>query len=360
MTNASTVEQERAELIAMVRDSVAAFVPPGADLRRIRQLRFGTPGFDAATWRQMCALGWAGLRVPEAAGGSGLGLREFCAVAEGLGVGLVPEPLIACAMAAELLDGDALAALLGGARVIVPAWQEKPHSLELAGATRLQAGRVSGRKVFVPMAGGADAFLVTTASGLALVERAAPGLTLELATTQDGGQFGTLTLDKVPAQPVAAGLDAAAAALDHAALASAAYLLGVTERAFAITLDYLKVRKQFGKVIGSFQALQHRAVDLRIQIALLRASVESAAATLDAQPGAALRQAVVSRAKARAAEAALLVSRQAVQLHGAMGYTDEYDVGLYLRKAMTLASLYGSADVHRARYAQVAAGLDAA
>jgi alkylation response protein AidB-like acyl-CoA dehydrogenase len=128
----------------------------------------------------------------------------------------------------------------------------------------------------------------------------------------------------------------------------------VAEQAFAMTLDYLRTRKQFGQPIGSFQALQHRAVDLRLQLALTRASIDAAAASLDGDAGPAQRQLAVSRAKARAADASLLVTRQAIQLHGAIGYTDEYDVGLYLRKAMTLANLYGSASQHRARYARLA------
>jgi alkylation response protein AidB-like acyl-CoA dehydrogenase len=200
------------------------------------------------------------------------------------------------------------------------------------------------------MAAGADAFLVATADGLALVARDAPGVTLSTETTQDGGNFGTLTLQDAPGMPVAGDL---APALEEAALATAAYLLGVMDRAFAITLDYLKTRQQFGRPIGAFQALQHRAADLRIQIALTRASVEAAAATLDGAPPA-LRQAAVSRAKARAAEAAMLVTRQCIQLHGGIGYTDEYDIGLFLRKAMVHANLHGSASLHRARFAAVA------
>jgi alkylation response protein AidB-like acyl-CoA dehydrogenase len=120
-----------------------------------------------------------------------------------------------------------------------------------------------------------------------------------------------------------------------------------------MTLDYLKTRQQFGKLIGSFQALQHRAVDLQIQVALTRASVEAAAVTLDGGAPPALRQAVVSRAKARASEAAMLVTKQCIQLHGGIGYTDAYDVGLFLRKAMVLGSLYGPAALHRARFAAV-------
>ena len=126
------------------------------------------------------------------------------------------------------------------------------------------------------------------------------------------------------------------------------------ERAFAMTLTYLKTRQQFGKPIGSFQALAHRAADLKIQVALTRASVEAAAVTLDTSSVTAVRRAAVSRAKARASDAAMRITREAIQMHGGIGYTDEYDVGLYLRKAMVLANLFGSAELHRARYAELA------
>jgi alkylation response protein AidB-like acyl-CoA dehydrogenase len=342
--------EERAESLRMIRDSAAAVAPRGGDLKRVRDLRFTEPGFDRAVWREMAAMGWPGLRLPEEVGGSGLGMAAFCALAEELGAGLVPEPLIPVAMAARLLPPGHLPALLGGERIVIPAWQERPNSLDAAGATQLRDGRLTGRKVFVPMAAGADAFLVTVPGGLALVARDASGLELVVDQTQDGGNFGTLTFADTPAEPVPGD---PAEALDEAALATAAYLLGVMDRAFAMTLDYLKTRQQFGKLIGSFQALQHRAVDLQIQVALTRASVEAAAATLDGGAPAAVRQAAVSRAKARAAEAAMFVTKQCIQLHGGIGYTDAYDVGLFLRKAMVLAPLYGAAALHRARFAAV-------
>jgi alkylation response protein AidB-like acyl-CoA dehydrogenase len=249
-----------------------------------------------------------------------------------------------------LLPAGHLGALLAGERIVIPAWQERANSLDAVRTTQLHDGRLTGRKVFVPMAAGADAFLVTVPGGLALVARDAAGLELAVDQTQDGGHFGTLTLTGAPAEPIAGD---AAEALDEAALATAAYLLGVMDRAFAMTLDYLKTRQQFGKLIGSFQALQHRAVDLQIQVALTRASVEAAAVTLDGGAGPALREAVVSRAKARASEAAMFVTKQCIQLHGGIGYTDAADVGLFLRKAMVLASLYGPAALHRARFAAV-------
>jgi alkylation response protein AidB-like acyl-CoA dehydrogenase len=341
---------DRAERIRLIRDSAGAIVPAG-DLKRVRGLRYHEPGFDRAVWRQMCELGWLGLRVAEEAGGSGLGMREYCALAEECGAGLLPEPLIPCSLAARVLAGPELDRLLAGDAIVIPAWQEQANSLALDGGTVLRDGRVSGHKRFVPMAAGADAFLVSANGGLALVKRDAPGVTLAIDRTQDGGHYGTLTLERAPAQPVAGDL---AEPIEEATLATAAYLLGVTERAFAMTLSYLKTRQQFGKPIGSFQALAHRAADLKIEVALTRASVEAAAATLDTSAAAPVRQAAVSRAKARASDAAMRVARQAIQMHGGIGYTDEYDVGLYLRKAMVLANLFGSAALHRARYAQLA------
>ncbi len=341
---------EIAESLRMIRDSAAAVAPRG-DLRRIRALRFTDPGFERATWEKMCALGWPALALPEAEGGSGLGMRGFAALAEELGAGLVPEPLIGAAMAARVLCGAPLAALLDGTSLVIPAWQERPNSLEAGADTALSEGRLTGTKIFVPMAGGADFFLVPARGGLALVPRDGTGLTLAMERTKDGGTFGTLTMDRAPAMPVPGRLERA---LEEATLAAAAYLLGVARRAFAITLGYLATRVQFGRPIASFQALRHRAADLKIQWELTRASVHAAAATLDRESDLAACRAAVSRAKARAADAALLITRQAVQLHGAIGYTDEADIGLFLRKAMVHANLYGSAALHRGRYAALA------
>jgi alkylation response protein AidB-like acyl-CoA dehydrogenase len=316
-----------------------------------RALRFTDPGFDRDMWREMCDMGWLGLRIPEDDGGSGLGAREFCGLAEELGAGLVPEPLIPAAMAAQLLPPDHLAPVLAGERIVLPAWQEKPNTLDLVGDTVLRNGRLSGRKMFIPMAAGADAYLVTVPDGLALVERDAPGVSLELQQTQDGGNSGTLILDNAPAEAIEGD---ATEALEHTIMASSAYMFGLMDRAFTITLDYLKTREQFGHKIGSFQALQHRAVDMQIQIALTRATVGTAAQALDTAETLMQRQGAVSRAKVRASDAVMVVTRACIQLHGGVGYTDAYDIGLYLRKAMVLSPLYGPPSVHRRRFRTVA------
>jgi alkylation response protein AidB-like acyl-CoA dehydrogenase len=341
---------DRAESIRMIRDSAAAVAPPGGDLKRVRDLRYKDPGFDRATLRQMGEMGWIGLRVPEDRGGAGLGMGEACALAEALGAGLAPEPLIPCALSAGLLaalgGAGPLDKVLAGEQVVLTAWQERADTLEIPG------GADAPRR-FVPMAAGADLFLVPVREGgkLALYAQPASGADVAIERTQDGGNVGTFRLNIGGAERLAGDAEPAlATALDEAALATGAYLLGAMERAFAMTTDYLKTRQQFGRIIGTFQALQHRAADLSMQIALTRASVEAAAASLDAGATGDARRAVVSRAKARAAEASMLVTRGCVQLSGGIGYTDDYDVGLYLRKAMVLANQYGSAALHRRRF----------
>jgi alkylation response protein AidB-like acyl-CoA dehydrogenase len=340
--------EDRAESIRMIRDSAAAVAPPGGDMKRVRDQRFQTPGFDPAILRQMGEMGWIGLRLPEAAGGAGLGLGEACALAEELGGALAPEPLIPSMLTASLLatvGAGPLERVLAGEALVLTAWQERPDTLEVPGSP-------DAARRFLPMAAGAAAFLLPVrASGrIALYEQAGTeGLTTE--QTQDGGHVGTLEPRLSAATRIADDIgEALTPALDEAALLTSAYLLGGMDRAFAMTLDYLRTRQQFGRIIGTFQALQHKAADVRMQIALTRASIEAAAATLDAGATGDARRAAVSRAKARAAAASMLVTRQCIQLHGGIGYTDQYDVGLYLRKAMVMANQYGSATLHRRRF----------
>ncbi|MBP0444670.1 acyl-CoA dehydrogenase family protein [Roseomonas sp. SSH11] len=345
--------EERAESIRMIRESAAGIAPRGGDRKRIRALRFKEPGFDPAVLRQMGEQGWIGLRVPESRGGAGLGMSEFCALAEEMGAALAPEPLIPAALSAALLAAPGAAsgaegpldALLGGDQLVLTAWQEAAGMLEASGTA-------DAARVFIPQAGGAQAFLVPVREGGRLSLRLQPreGADLTLEKTQDGAFYGTLRPagGEVIAEDVGGALELA---LDEAALATAACLLGVMDQAFALTLDYLRTRQQFGKPIGSFQALQHRAADLKVQLALSRASVEAAAALLDGGADRAARRAAVSRAKARASDAAMLVTRQAIQLHGGIGYTDEADIGLYLRKTMVLANQFGPSALHRRRFA---------
>jgi len=337
-------EDDAAENVRMIRDSTRAVVGADGNLGRIRAQRFQEPGFDPSIFATMAEMGWLALRLPEEAGGLGLGMAEYCALTQELGAGLVPEPLIGAALAHRLSGAD-----LSGAGLCLAAWQDVANSLDWR-KPRLDGGRITGSKHFIPNADGADSFAVATADGVAIVAKDAAGLRVTSEWTQDGCGLGTLEMTGVA--PLA--LHAAAAvddALDEAALATASYLFGLSERLFAMTIEYLKTRQQFGQPIGSFQALQHRATDIKIQLELTRASIAAAAATLDADAGWAARASAVSRAKCRANDTALLASREAIQMHGAIGFTDEYDAGLFVRKAMTLCNQFGSSAVHRQRFA---------
>lgn len=333
----------------MIVDSARAIVPAEGNLARVRACRDTSPGFDRTVFATMADMGWLHLRLPEAQGGLGLGMREYCALLEVLGQGLVPEPIIGSALAFRLMSGNIPDAAARGEKILLAAWQDRPNTLAWDTGASLADGCLDGKKYHIPGAMGAEMFAIVTAGGVALVEADADGVSIGAARTQDGGETGHLTLTGVAAELIP--VEDMAQALDEAILAQAAYLLGLSERAFEITLDYLRVREQFDRPIGSFQALQHRATDIKIQLELARAGTAAAAAAIDEGMDGVRRASAVSRAKARSCDLAALVSREAIQMHGAIGYTDEADIGLFVRKAMTQANLFGSARVHRARYA---------
>ena len=356
MSGVSPFTGDRAESIEMIRDSARGLL--GTDMMRPRKLRFTEPGFDVALLRQMGEAGWIGLAVAEDAGGTGLGMAEMVALAEELGRASAPEPLIGCALSAHLLaaagETELLGQLLAGEAVVLTAWQDRANTLALAGSAE-------GARGFVLGAAGATHILWPVEEGgrIALHLLARDQVEITTEATQDGGHLGTIRplpfSGHGPGRHIADDIGTALAEeLDRAALATAAALLGGMEAAFAMTLDYLRTRQQFGKIIGSFQALQHKAADAKMQIALTRAAVEQAAAALD-EGGASH---LVSRAKARASEAAMLVNQACVQLHGGIGYTDDYDVGLHLRRAMVLVPAFGGAALHRRRFMDLSPELE--
>ena len=363
----------------MLRDSVADFVARGTDIKRVRRLRGTQPGFEASVWRQMAELGWLGILVPEEYGGMGLGCTEMAIVAAGTAAALIPEPLTSAAVLAagaimrgdnETLKRELLAQLVAGELIPALAWQERagtinPQPVATRAAPFEAAYKLNGDKNFIAGAAGADGFVVSaqTPDGAALFWLAAdtPGATLDLQPLADGRFTGRLQLndaviarDRVLASPGAAGA-ALQAALDTTLVMAGAEMYGVMGRVLDMSVDYMKTRVQFGKPIGSFQALAHRAVDLHIQRELSSAVLDDAVALFDAGASAAQLSAMASRVKARCSEAGLRISREAIQIHGAIGFTDEYDAGLYLKRALTLSAWLGNASLHRRRYAELAA-----
>jgi alkylation response protein AidB-like acyl-CoA dehydrogenase len=293
-------------------------------------------------------MGWLSILVPESAGGMGLGLREASALCVVLGQGLVPEPVIPSMFALQLLGDNVPEAALTGEKVLISAWQDAAGTLDPAAGVALSGGRLSGAKSAVEGAAGADAFVVTLGDGVALVDKDAAGLKLSLNKMQDGCAAGRLEIDGVCAHVLPC--PQMSRALHEMQVLHAAYLLGVCERAFEMTLEYLRIRKQFGVAIGSFQALQHRATEIKVQIELARAAINAAARVADT--GGALELSAL-KARARSGLAARLIAREAIQLHGAIGITDEADIGLFVRKIMVQAGYFGTEPQLRARYMAV-------
>jgi alkylation response protein AidB-like acyl-CoA dehydrogenase len=366
------------EMRRMLRDSAADFVARSDLAKNVRAWRGKTPGFDRARWSEMAGLGWTGIRVPEEFGGAGLAVADAVALLMETARGLGPEPLSAVAILAAraIVEGGEPAActallpgLCDGSRILVAAFADAAGQMsasEVSAQARDAAGAVTltGTKLYISGAAGADGFIVAAreADGVGLfhVAREAQGVTLDLRPWTDGTFCGTLRLDRVmvaAADRVASasrGERALDAALEEARVAASAEMLGLMSEAQARTLDYLRTRKQFGKAIGSFQALQHRSVDLFVEIELTRAALDRAVRTLDATDDPRERALAASACKARASDAALHVAREAIQMHGAIGYTDEHDIGLFVRRALVLSAWLGNAGAHRRRYERLA------
>lgn len=362
----------------MIRDSAASFYAKDAEYRRIRAQRGQSPGYSAQVWREMADLGWMGLRMPEQFGGSEASFAQAVLLLEQMGRGLAPEPLTAVALmaGAAVLYGDnealkqrILPCLAAGETMPALAWQEQAGDQQLAPVAvtaAVQDGKtvLNGVKCFVPMCDAADAFIVSakTQNGTALywVDSNASGLSLQSKPRIDGGFWSELRLDNVIVESeyeVASehlGAAVLERVIDEGRLAVSAELLGVMTRALEVSVEYIKMREQFDRPIGSFQALQHCAVDLFIQTELARSVLLQSAALFDATQDPVQRGIAASQAKARCSEAALIVAKGCVQLHGGIGYTDECNIGLFLKRAMVLAAWLGGAAEHRRRYAALA------
>ena len=363
------------DTLRMLRDSAADFAK--LDAVRVRRLRATRPGFERGVWQEMGNMGWLGVLIPETHEGLGLGMAAAAIIAEQLGRALYPEPYCASAVLATLalLNGDNvelkqryLPQLATGAIAASLAWQDERGGLDAAHCgvhAREHQGKykLEGKCRFVETPD-ADAYIVSarSARGLELhwIERGAAGLSCTPEIRADGSASALLSFDNVAASEQSRVASAACAgwavdlAVDHALVAAGAELLGVMDSALDLTLDYLRTRVQFGKPIGSFQALQHRAVDMYIQKELSRAALLAAIAALD-DPRCApeRRAAAASSVKARASQAALAICNEALQMHGAIGYTDEYDLGLYLNRALVLSAWLGNAGTHRRRYSML-------
>ena len=363
----AVLSEEQTMLRDMAREWTKKESPLGA-FRKFRS-RSEAKGFDVAAFAAMAEMGWAGIIIPERFGGSDFGWLSLGLVVEETAKTLTPSPLAASALAAAaLVLGDSetakatwLPRLASAAAVGTLAIDEGPRHdpVQIATtATRTGTGwSISGTKAFVHEAHGADLLIVAAhdGDGIALfaVPTDAAGVTLATRHLTDSRSHAEVTLSDVmvTADARIGGGGVCDAVLDGARIITAAEMLGMAEHSFQVTLDYLKQRVQFGQILATFQALQHRMAELYTRIELLRAAVEAALAALD---GGGDVPALASLAKATANDVLHLVSREVIQLHGGIGMTDEYDIGFYIKRARVLENAWGSASFHRERYAQLA------
>jgi alkylation response protein AidB-like acyl-CoA dehydrogenase len=361
-----TAEQEE------LRDSVRRFLADRAPLTRVRELMEAVDGTDKAVWEQAGAqLGLQGLAIPEEYGGAGFTFAEQAVVLEELGAALYGGPYLASAVlaAAALLASsdeaarrDLLPAIASGETIATLAFTEDggswdPSTTRLSAAKAGDGWRLDGHKSFVLDGGSAGLILVLAVAdgGLSLfaVNAGAAGLTRSVLPTLDQTRkLARLEFDGVTARLIGSGGDAAAImdrVLDTAAIALAAEQLGGAQRALDMAVEYSKVRHQFGRPIGSFQALKHRMADMLLEVESLRSAVNYAAAAV--AEGSEEVPVVASLVKAYASETFFHVAAENIQIHGGIGFTWEHDAHLYFKRAKSSELFLGDATYHRERLA---------
>ena len=362
----------------MLQETAASFLrDEGGPSRQLRHWRDSgcTDGYGTDFWKQFAELGLNGICIPESHGGLGLGATEAALVLEEIGRNLTPSPFLTTAVAgARAIDGTAHAdrwfpQILSGDAVLALAVDEgRRHRPEATAMTATRQGNgflLNGSKQFVVHGNSADMVLVAARTagspgetdGITLFAVEKGAAAVDTATLADSSKASRLTFDNVAvdADAVVGDVDNGWVPLSRALGAgragAAAELVGVAAGASEMTVDYLKQRKQFGKLIGEFQALQHRAAHLYGEIEIARAAALKAAQALDS--GDERADLWVSVAKAKAVASAGLAVQEGVQMHGGIGMTDEHDIGLYMKREAVLSELFGDERYHRARVAEL-------
>ena len=364
------LNEDQSMLRKTARDFMAAEGAIAKQLRHWRDRNCGD-GFGHALWRQFAEVGFTGILVEEADGGLGLGHVEAGIVLEEIGRNLTPSPFLITAVAAVgalkgsplrerwfpgILSGEAVAAL-----AIDEGPKHRPVNITMRAERSGNGFRLTGRKQFVVQGASADFFIVAAqaAEGLSLflVEKEAKGLTVEGVRLADSSIAARLDFRSVGVDAdavigeIGQGEAVLSRVLDAGRVGAASELLGVASGALTMTVDYLKQRKQFGKLIGEFQALQHRAAHLYSELEIARAATLKAQQLLD--EGSEDADAMVSVAKAKAGRVSALAVQEGVQMHGGIGMTDEHDMGLYMKRDRLLNELFGDANYHADKLARM-------
>ncbi len=366
---------------AMLRDSAREFMKSQAPVSHLREFRDKDckDGFSHSLWKQFAEMGFTGILIPEADGGMGMGHAEAGIVLEEIGRNLTPSPFLTTSVVAvEALKAADKAmrdrwfpGIIAGETVIALALDESSkHQSHRIATTAERSGngfKLNGQKQFVVHGASADMLIVAARTSGAIndqegitlfsVEKDAVGLSIESARLVDSAMAARVTMEDVTvnADAVIGDVDGGWAVLSKLLTAgrigAAAEMVGVGSGAMDMTFDYLKTRKQFGQLIGEFQALQHRAAHLYGEMEGARSIVMKAQQLLDAGDDKA--EIMVAAAKAKAGLASNLAVREGVQMHGGMGMTDAFDIGLYMKRDRSLNEFFGDAYFHANRVAEM-------
>ena len=365
-----------------LKDTAQQFARDKTPVEHFRKLRDANDQqkWSQDIWMEMVELGWSSILIPEEYGGSEFGVSGLCVVLQELGKTLTPSPLFATgvlgvsainSLGSDQQKKDLFRGILDGSITTALAIDEKPHHNPTAITTSAKKDGdkylINGKKIFViDGASASHIIVIARTSGnedgidyltAFVIPSNASGLKISSLSLADSRNYAAVEFDNVEVsidsllgeEGTASG--ALESILDHGRIAMAAEMLGMTEEAFEITNNYLKERKQFGVLIGSFQALQHRAAKMFCEIELSKSTILAAMFAADSNSNDLGR--LASLAKFQVGETLHEVSNESVQMHGGIGVTDEYDIGLYLKRARVAEQIFGSADFHQNRYADI-------
>lgn len=363
---------------SMLRDAAREFCAANAPIAQLRALRDEDSelGFDDTTWRNMVELGWSGIIIPEEYGGLGFGFTGLGVVMQECGRTLTASPLLATALAATAIvcggtveqKAQILTEVASGDRLLALALEESTHHAPYDTATTATPSAanylVTGRKAFVLDGHVAQTLVVVTRTGgtpgdrdgltLVLIDTDAPGVTVTRTRMLDSRNAAIIEFDAAPGNLLGdegSAADILDKSLDAGRVLLSAEMLGGVEECFERTIEYLKVREQFGVAIGSFQALKHRAAEMFCDIELSKSVVLEALSALD-DDSPALPQ-LASLAKARLNDTYHRVSSEGIQMHGGIGMTDEHEIGFFLKRSRVCEQALGNSAFHRDRFGAV-------
>jgi len=365
-----------------LKDTAQSFARDKTPVTHFREIRDSENinCWDDATWKEMVDLGWSGILVPEQFGGSEFGMAGISVIMQELGKTLTPSPILATSvlgvatinmLGSEEQKSNYLPKIVSGEVTTALAIDEgnhhNPFNVETTAKLDGDHWILNGKKVFVIDGASADTILIVArtsgktgeSNGISVfaVDKDSAELNIAKISTADSRNYANIEMSdlKLEQKALLGEQDLAGETLekilDLGRIAISAEMLGNTEEAFEVTVNYLKERKQFGVQIGSFQALQHRAAKMFCEIELTKSAVIAAMHAADENSNELER--LSSLAKFQAGETLHLVSNEAIQMHGGIGVTDEYDIGFYLKRARVAEQIFGTSEFHQARYASI-------